>query len=263
MIETELIDCLNNHHYKENYQPKKEDTIFKIADSTIGTKGNFIVYSGLPKAGKTTFLAAAIASAYSKNKSIFQQSLSSEMIGYFDTESSENDFYNNLTRIKHIGNIKKFNPNFNAFFVREYGAEMIRNLIEYYIIKQAPAVVVIDGLLDIINNYNNETESKQVIDWLKKITSIYNCLIIGVIHLGKRDGHTLGHFGSMVDRYAQSVLTVTRDELNKNIYSLSAKYLRSAPIWFNDISIEFTGLTYEEIIIETYQQPQQKKRRNQ
>jgi len=255
------MQCLSAHHYKDNYTAKQEDTIFKIAGTTIGSKGNFIVYSGLPKAGKTTFLAAAIASAYSKNKRIFQQSILSERIGYFDTESSENDFYNNLSRIKNIGSIKKFNVNFNAFFVREFSAEQIRELIEFYIIKQQPAIVVIDGLLDIITNYNSEVESKQVIDWLKRITSLHKCLIIGVIHLGKRDGHTLGHYGSMIDRYAQSVLTVERDEYNKNIYSLKAKYLRSAPVWFEDIYIEFTGLTYEEITIESYQQPPPHKKR--
>lgn len=261
MEENELIECLNKHHFKDNYTPKKDDTIFKIDNRIIGSRGNFIVYSGLPKAGKTTFLAAAIASAFSKDRFIFKQSLSSDKIGYFDTESSENDFYNNLGRIRHIGNFKNFSQNFNAFFVREFGPEQIRNLIEFYISKQKPTIVVIDGLLDIITNYNSEFESKQVIDWLKKITTIHKCLIIGVIHLGKRDGHTLGHYGSMIDRYAQSVLTVDRDEQNKNIYSLRPKYLRSAPIWFDDITIEFTGLTYEEITVETYTQPKQKKRR--
>lgn len=248
MNENEILALLNSKHYKENYTPKKENDILSIGGATIGTRGNFIVYSGLPKAGKTTFLAAAIASAISK-KTIYQQTmnLSGGGIALFDTESNESDFYNNLNRIKNIASIKKFPANFSAFFTREFSSEITRVLIEFYISKQLPAVVIVDGFLDLINNYNNETESKIIIDWLKRISAQYNVLIIGVIHLGKRDGHTLGHFGSMIDRYAQSVLSVSRDDENRNIYTLSAKYLRSAAVWFEDINIEFTGLTYEEI----------------
>jgi len=260
MTEKEILKALEKQHYKDNYTPKKENDILTIGGATIGTRGNFVVYSGLPKAGKSTFLAAAIASGLSK-KIIYQQSMitSGGGVALFDTESNESDFYNNLTRIKTIAGIKKLPANFAAFYTREFSAEVQRILIEYYISKQLPAVVIIDGFLDLINNYNNETESKSIIDWLKRISSVYNVLIIGVIHLGKRDGHTLGHFGSMVDRYAQSVLSVERDEENRNIYTLRAKYLRSAAVWFEDINIEFSGLTYEEIYINK-PPPAQKKR---
>ena len=69
-------------------------------------------------------------------------------------------------------------------------------------------------MLDLIHNFNDEVESKMLIEWLKFLTNEYNVLIIGVVHLGKRDNHTLGHFGSMVDRYAQSVVEVVKDKEN-------------------------------------------------
>jgi hypothetical protein len=84
-----------------------------------------------------------------------------------------------------------------------------------------------------------------LIEWLKFLTNEYNVLIIGVVHLGKRDNHTLGHFGSMVDRYAQSVVEVVKDKEN-DIFMMKAKYLRSSAD-FNDICIQWNGNKYVEV----------------
>jgi hypothetical protein len=99
---------------------------------------------------------------------------------------------------------------------------------EYFLsIHPEISILYLDGLLDLIIDYNDVRESRQVINWLKKITAVYKILIVGVIHTGKKENNTLGHFGSMIDRYCQSVLRVEKDE-KENTYELKAKYLRSA-----------------------------------
>lgn len=255
-----FISLLDKLHYKQNYIPNPEHVALKIGYEIVGTLGNFIVYAGLPKSGKSTFINAAIASLIT-NKELFNHSLSlgnkkKKKLGYFDTESSESDFYNNIERIKFIGRGTALPDDINIFSLREYGPTEIRELIEFYIITFKPQIVVIDGLLDIIDNFNDERESKNIINWLKKITSEHNILIIGVIHLGKKDNHTLGHFGAMIDRYAQSVLEVKRDYEN-NIYTLTPRYLRSAKNWFKEFSYQWTGNDYVEC---TTPEPPQKKR---
>jgi hypothetical protein len=84
-------------------------------------------------------------------------------------------------------------------------------------------------------NYNDEVESRMLINWLKKITSQANILLIGVVHTGKKDGLTLGHFGSMIDRYCQSVLSVEKDN-KEQTFELKGKFLRS-DIEFSPIKI--------------------------
>jgi GTPase SAR1 family protein len=246
-LENELLKL----HYKDNYKPQTENIVCKIENSVIGTLGNFIIFSGLPKSGKSTFINALIASSFS-NLNIFKLKLelnfNSYTIGYFDTESSEMDFYNNISRIKYIGGDVDKLPNFiNVFSTRKKDATENRKLIEYYILRWKPKIVVIDGLLDLIDNFNNEVESKIIINWLKKLTDENNVLIIGVIHTGKKDNFTLGHFGSMLDRYSQSVLDVTRN-VDENIYTLSPKYLRSAKEYFTPFSIQWTGTRYHEVM---------------
>ena len=122
---------------------------------------------------------------------------------------------------------------------------MQRALIEKYIELYRPSVLIIDGILDLIQNYNDETESRNLMDWLKFVTAENNMLIICCIHLGKKDNHTLGHLGSMVDRYAQSVLEIVKDREN-NVFMLKPKWLRSAPD-FLPVCIQKAGNGYIQV----------------
>jgi len=117
---------------------------------------------------------------------------------------------------------------------------------------------IISGIMATHNRYKSEydkiasqfdrgnamatAKSRELVDWLKWITAEYNILLIGVIHLGKKDNHTLGHFGSMIDRYAQSVLEVDKNK-EYSVYTLKPKYLRSSAD-FTPQSIQFNGQYY-------------------
>jgi len=259
--EDTLLKVLEQTHHRDNYIPKPENAVLKIKDSLIGTLGNFVIFTGLPKAGKGTFLNAMLASTFSEQANHFGLSLNThylpiQTIAYFDTESNEDDFYNNINRTKFIARKTIFPDFISMFQFREFASNEIISLIEYYLEKQRPPVIIIDGLLDTIEDFNNIEQSKQRIQWLKRITKQYNCLVIGVIHLGKKENHTLGHFGSMLDRYAQSVMEVSRD-YERNIYTIKPKYLRSAKTWFEQINIQWTGNDYEEIFLA----PEPKKKR--
>jgi hypothetical protein len=51
--------------------------------------------------------------------------------------------------------------------------------------------------------------------------------MIGVLHLGKGHGETLGHLGSNTDRWAQSTLIVEKNKDTRQ-FCLKPKYLRSS-----------------------------------
>lgn len=259
MEQNDIVKVLNSRHFIENYEPPHENILLSIENKNIGSAGNFVIISGLPKAGKSTFLNSFISSNFKKEEIFGIELITNEKIGYFDTESNQTDFYNNLKRIKYMAKIKIFPTNFNAYNTRIDSTETNKILIEAYILIHKPKIVFIDGLLDLLNNYNDEKESRELIVWLKKITSEYNILIIGVVHTGKKDNHTLGHFGSMVDRYAQSVLEVVKDKEN-NIFTLKSKYLRSAND-FNDINIMYDENTNKYIQVAVSLPPLAQKKR--
>ena len=237
-INKKFEDILNNRQYKANYKVPQEQVLFTIQDKVIGTAGNFIAFTGLPKAVKSTFLNAALSSAYLYHP-IFGLKINPppgrQIIGYFDTESNEFDFYCAMDRIKNFSS-SAIDNNLHAYMFRDLMPSDIMQSIEYYLsVMPQCSIVVIDGLLDLLLDYNDIAESRLLINYLKRITQQFNILVIGVVHIGKKTGETLGHFGSMVDRYSQSVLSVEKDR-EKNIYSLKPKLLRSSSD-FNNINL--------------------------
>jgi len=100
-------------------------------------------------------------------------------------------------------------------------------MIEEYLSKNEDcSVIIIDGLLDLLVNYNDERESSLLTKWLKKITKVYNVLLITVLHQSKSNLSTTGHIGSASDRFAQSTLDIVKDK-ERNCYVLTSRFMRS------------------------------------
>lgn len=185
---------------------------------------------GYPKAGKSTYIAALIASAFVPYD-IFSMKLhlptDRKKLCYFDTESSDYDFFRQINKIKGFCDLLNLPDTFYAFQVREDGSGLIRRMIETYLeLNPDCSVIIIDGLLDLLVNYNDEKESSLLTKWLKKITKIYNVLLVTVLHQSKSNLSTTGHIGSASDRFAQSTLDIVKDK-ERNSYVLTSRFMRS------------------------------------
>jgi hypothetical protein len=103
----------------------------------------------------------------------------------------------------------------------------------------------LDGVLDLIQDYNNVEQSFFLIQWLKKITKKFDLLVLLVLHLGKKDQNSLGHIGSYLDRKSQSVLKIEKNKEN-NTLNLSPQFLRSSED-FNPVSIMYQGGAWYQV----------------
>jgi hypothetical protein len=234
--------------YKKNFNPPHEDILFSIQQKTIGCTQSFVCFQGLPKQGKSLYITSAIASAFT-TWDIFGMKLTfpenRKRLCYIDTESSEYDFYKVLARIeKQI--LSPLPENFDSFLFREDGPKDIMDMLDEYLVANNDcSILVIDGILDLISDFNSVTESFLLVQWLKKITKIHNLLVLIVLHQSKRDKLSLGHIGSFLDRKSQSVLSVEKNNETKTI-DLSPIFLRSADS-FDTISIQYIGDGWSEI----------------
>jgi hypothetical protein len=234
--------------YKKNFDPPHEDILFSIQQKTIGCTQSFVCFQGLPKQGKSLYITSAIASAFT-TWDIFGMKLTfpenRKRLCYIDTESSEYDFYKVLGRIeKQI--LSPLPENFDSFLFREDGPKDIMDMLDEYLnTNNDCSILVIDGILDLISDFNSVTESFLLVQWLKKITKIHNLLVLIVLHQSKRDKLSLGHIGSFLDRKSQSVLSVEKNADTKTI-DLAPIFLRSADS-FDPISIQYIGDGWTEI----------------
>ena len=211
--------------------PKQQQITFTIQGKIIAQLSSYAVFTGASKSGKSTFIAATIASAFNGFQDIFGLKINfpkdRKRLAYFDTESSPYDFYQQIKKIEYFIDRNGLPDEVDAFNTREDQPKDIRSMIVQYL-KDNPecSILFIDGFLDLIMDYNSVEESRYLTNWFKKITKEFNITLIGVLHTGKGTGETLGHLGSNTDRWANSTLIVEKDKVT-NQHILKAKFLRS------------------------------------
>jgi hypothetical protein len=235
----EITNIIEEAHYQDidRIQP---EPIIKIGGRTVATLGNFITISGLPKSFKTSWVFYMIASGL-LDKSIFDLSVKldpADQIILIDTEQSVFDFSRQVKILKYSLRSKSLPDNFNAYLFRKYEPEQIIKSILELMTTKKPKLVILDNITELVNNPNDIPESKKFIQFLKRITDEFNCVIICILHLSKSNLSTLGNLGSYADRAAQTTLKVTMDK-ETQISTLEAVFMRS-DMYFDPISIQYS-----------------------
>lgn len=212
-------------------QDIKQDVVITIQQKIVLTLGSLAILTGKPKARKTSFLHAFIASGI-LNDTIWSinVNLPAERpeIALIDTEQSLFDLYTSLNRLanmtgRNLSEIK----NFSVYSARALDVLQIMQIIENICIENPKiSFIAIDGLIDLVNDINDVKEAKSAINFLKHIVDKYNVAIIGIIHQNKGTNYSLGHLGSFASRFAQSEFSIEKNEDNTS--SLNATFLRSA-----------------------------------
>lgn len=224
----------------------KDDLLYFVIDNNvIGSSGNFITFTGLPKSSKSTFICAFIASAIS-GRSVYDFNvlryphLNKRRVALFDTEQSPYDFQNKAKLIKRLSLLNDIYKDLDVFSVIEYDAIVILNMINTYLKENSDvAILIIDGILDLIDNFNDERQAKRLIKIIRRWAKKHEILIVTVLHLGKKDNMALGHIGSASSRYCQSELEVIKNK--DSTFTLQPRMLRSAGN-FNPINIYYSEI---------------------
>ena len=226
--------------------PIPNDNVYLVTGQNIlGTTGNFVTFTGLPGASKSTIMCALIASHISNGEVLGFKTLSSypdkNRMALFDTEQMGYDLHRKIKIIKSLSGTSKIWERFDMFSVVEYEGKTIMHLILTYL-KNTPecAILIIDGLLDIVNGlFNDEKESTKLIRSLRAIAKKFDILIVSVLHLGKKDNLALGHLGSASTRYCQSEIEISKTK--EGTYKCIAKKTRSCA-GFEDIEYKYSEM---------------------
>lgn len=225
-----IADILKSRKYDPNREPPVEQVIMRIENKNIGAVQNLVTVTAMQKSGKTRFISGMVASAITRTEILGVQIRLLEgkhRIGLIDTEQGEYDFYKMMQQTKRLAGIESFPTYFDAYNTREDDPKIRIAMVEEYL-KQNPdcGILFVDGLLDLIISYNDETQSQMLINHIKRWTKIHNILMVCALHLGKSSSTTVGHIGSMADRASQSVLRAEKNK-DRGTFILKGDYLRS------------------------------------
>ena len=224
----EIDTNINDFLFDANQQLEPEQIVISIQGKNIGSIGNSVVIAGKPKSRKSVVAHAMVASAISGKPILGIEcnlpSIESDVV-LIDTEQAKHDLYKSLQRMKTLAEIEHLPQNLKVYSFRKLDANGIKKGIEKILENKTVSLVVIDGGLDLINNMNDVPESKATIDFIKALLDSNKICLVMIIHLSKSTNFTIGHFGSFMDRFSQSVLEVTK--LENGSSEIKAQVMRS------------------------------------
>lgn len=180
------------------------------------TLGNLSTFTGKGKS-KKTFLTSIVLATMAKNNVIQHKFLghlpeNKRTVLHFDTEQGEYDSYLVAKRIHDISG--NYMPNMLSFNLREYDPydriDIISNAITTF--KDTLGFVMIDGVADLVMDFNDVNESNKVVTLLMEWTKKFNIHISTIIHQNKNDNFATGHLGSALIKKAEVVISVEKDE---------------------------------------------------
>lgn len=230
-----------NRCYNKTYKPKPLSIALSIQSEIISPIAGITIFSGLPKNGKSFFIAATIAS-YFINDELFKIKLKlptdKPILTLFDTETPEHNFYRNVELIKKFANGHFNENNFNAFRLRSLEPLQMLELIENYILDNPNCgCVVIDGLHDLLIDENSRLEVKRIDSLLKRLTNDYNVTVIAVLHTNRGGIDTVGSLGSKMDKVCDATLLVKKNKEQPGVFELHGSLLRYATKEIDIVSI--------------------------
>ena len=241
------LEKLHQRRYDPNREPAPEQFLVRIGSRRVGSLQNLITFSGKQKQGKSRYVAATIAAAIT-GAEIFgisaQLPKSRPRVALFDTEQGDFDFYKQIKQIKQMAGLEELPATFDAFTLREDPPLGILKMIDAYLAGNPDcSLIFIDGILDLILDFNNVADSKKLANFLKLITKKYNCLAVGVMHRGKGNDTNIGNIGAMVDRLAQSVIKIEKTEAGT--FRMAPEFMRSDAD-FDPVEIFYNGTAWAQ-----------------
>lgn len=215
-----------------------EQFIFSVDGVPFFSLGNVHGIKAKQKSGKTTaiaiFTAAILLGEWERVKALIKEA----RVLMIDTEQSAADAQEMYKRVFRMAKLPEEDiyDRFEYYRLRSLSREEKMNAVRALIIEHKPDIVFIDGVVDLIGNFNEVEESKKVIEELmqlctKEIVGKESAIVL-VLHTNKAkdDDNMRGHLGTMLAQKAGTVLEVKKCDGYMTVSNSDARH-RQVPDW--------------------------------
>ncbi|MBI3139501.1 MAG: AAA family ATPase [Sphingobacteriales bacterium] len=230
-------DILNLHRITaEGHYPQAEPVVF-IESAAFAARENVSAVSGPAKGGKTGAISAILAQTLTPDgwecdgiAGVKALPANGKAVIYLDTEQAAADQQYQVKTIHSRAGITRTPDNFFAHNIRELSPKDKIKFTGSLCEAAAAAtggihVIVIDGGADYLKSVNDEQESTEAVLFFMRLSTLYNCPVIIVVHTNPGGEKERGHFGSDLQRKCYGLINVTREG---DVSTLSPKLLRKA-----------------------------------
>ena len=182
---------------------------------SFAKRGDLHIVGGKAGHGKTAFMSQIMAAILCGKFGGMVCQIDGEepSVLYIDTEQSEDDTIAIKNRVCTLANIDYRVPNerFKVARLRDttQALERYKQILQLmWDIK--PTVVFIDGLLDIVNDYNSQEECSQIIRELMAVSTAMNMSMWCVLHENPMTDKLVGSLGSIAERKVTEVFIIRK-----------------------------------------------------
>jgi Bifunctional DNA primase/polymerase, N-terminal len=231
------IENMKSYFTYKSTQPGFSDKEYPIG--FMGTLGGIF---GMQKSRKTQIMNKVIASALSGSRKLrFNFELEGKNILLFDTEQPQSRFQRNCKHILVDAGIQGNSKNFHAFNLRPYTWDQRLNAIKEIItLYDNIGMIVIDGIVDICEDFMDSQKSIKTIQELMKITDTTGAMLFGMLHLTKSGEYGRGHLGTEFQNKCDFIIQTKKSETN--ITEVTCKECREEPFHKFYVNQDATGL---------------------
>lgn len=182
-------------------KPKRFQPLVEIKGHVLMSRCGISAIQGKAKSRKSTLISLLC------QKFLTETNYSILLV---DTEMAEYYVHKNVLRVHNLmgWSITNNNPRYNVLQFRGMSTdkrfEMFSKAVEAF----KPDLIFLDGVRDLLVDFNSIEESNKVKDELQSITEKYKCHICCILHENKADGNMRGHLGTEILNKAETVIGV-------------------------------------------------------
>lgn len=171
---------------------------------TVFSKGDISAVTGKAKSRKTFFNVLIASYILSENDT--------NTVLYIDTEQGKDHTKKIADRIyKFMDWENLYNPRVNIYALREFNTEKRFKSVEFLITRHSPTIVFLDGVRDILYDFNDAKESAETINTLMRLSTKYQTHILCVLHENKGANTEMrGHLGTELQNKSETVISITK-----------------------------------------------------
>lgn len=208
--------------FKEAYT--KPNFLLSFRGRPFARMGDVQVISGQAGHGKSMLLSQIITAIFHGEFGGLRYELADTIpqpiVLLIDTEQSKVDVIGGKNRICQLcgWGLQEERPEFQILMLRNTETAIERwkkVLMAIYTVK--PNVIILDGIIDIVQDFNNQTECADIIYKCMITASHYEAAMMCVLHQNPLSTKLVGHLGSAAMRKVTDILTVTKDKTQNDV----------------------------------------------
>ena len=215
----EMLMELNKHliSVEDEYPP--EVCLLTVDGVPFFAKGDISAIKAKQKQGKTNAISIMVAAILCGKWGQLECALKNARVMVIDTEQKPADTQLVYNRTLELAGLPKKDifTRFRTYNFRAYSREEKINAMKLAIMEFKPDIVFIDGIVDLMGNFNEVDDSKEIIEEMLRL-AIKECsgvdiAIVCVLHTNKAaDDHNMrGHVGTMLAQKSGTVLEVRKN----------------------------------------------------